>query len=407
VTGYDVVVVGGRVSGASTALLLARAGARVAVVERGDVARDTVSTHALMRAGVLQLGRWGVLDDVIAAGTPPVRHTTFSYPDGEHVEVSIKASHGVEALFAPRRTLLDRMLLDAAAAAGADVICQTTVHALQRDAGGRVRGVAAQSATGSAYRLTGELTIGADGLRSLVAREAGAATLRQGRSASAVLYRYVHGLPTTGYEWVYGHRAAAGLIPTNDGDTCVFVSTTPADMRRLRRAGTDEAYLHLLDVARPGLADRVRDSAGWSRMRGWRGARGHVRRPFGPGWALVGDAGYYKDPITAHGITDALRDAELLADASLSALGGGPDAARAFPAYQETRDRLSTQLWAATEEVATYTWDAARARTLLRTVSASMSDEVDHLAGLPRHRTAQLVVADTAGPDNGEGASVA
>jgi 2-polyprenyl-6-methoxyphenol hydroxylase-like FAD-dependent oxidoreductase len=114
-------------------------------------------------------------------------------------------------------------------------------------------------------------------------------------------------------------------------------------------------------------------------MRGWRGAVGHVRRSWGPGWALVGDAGYYKDPITAHGITDALRDADLLVGALQRATAGGPAAPHALAAYQETRDRLSRALWDVTEEVAGYRWDAARCRSLMRAVSASMSDEVDHL----------------------------
>ena len=121
-------------------------------------------------------------------------------------------------------------------------------------------------------------------------------------------------------------------------------------------------------------------------MRGWRGAAGHVRRSSGPGWALVGDAGYYKDPISAHGITDSLRDADLLADAIVRGAGGEAEERRAMAAYQETRDRLSRALWSATEEVAGYGWDAARARTLMRAVSASMSDEVDHLAQRPSWR---------------------
>ena len=81
-TAYDVVVVGGRVAGASTAMLLARAGARVALVDRAAYGSDTLSTHGLMRAGVLQLSRWGLLDDVVAAGTPPIRRTLFHYTDG-------------------------------------------------------------------------------------------------------------------------------------------------------------------------------------------------------------------------------------------------------------------------------------------------------------------------------------
>ena len=400
---YDVVVVGGRVAGASTALLLARAGARVAVVERGDLTRDTVSTHALMRAGVLQLSRWGVLDRIVAAGTPAVRHTTFGYADGERVRVSIRDTHGVEALYAPRRTLLDRVLIDEAEAEGAAVHRRTDVVGLTRAVDGRVTGVATRGPSGESV-LTADLVVGADGFRSTVARAVCATTLRQGRTRSAVLYRYVRGLDATGYEWFYGDRAAAGLIPTDDEAVCVFVSTTPGRMRGHRRAGREQAFTSLLEAAGPGLGDVVRGAPDRSRMRGWRGAAGHVRRSSGPGWALVGDAGYYKDPISAHGITDSLRDADLLADAIVRGAGGEAEERRAMAAYQETRDRLSRALWSATEEVAGYGWDAARARTLMRAVSASMSDEVDHLAQRPSWRAPEH---ETLTGDDVPGTSVA
>jgi 2-polyprenyl-6-methoxyphenol hydroxylase-like FAD-dependent oxidoreductase len=357
-----------------------------------------------MRAGVLQLHRWGVLDDIVAAGTPAVRHTVFGYPDGERVRVSIRGSHGVEALYAPRRTLLDRILLDAAEEAGADVLRRTDVVGLTRTPDGRVSGVAARTRAAD-LALTAGLVVGADGIRSTVARHAGAATVRRGRTASAMLYRYVRGLDVTGYEWIYGAGATAGLIPTNDDATCVFVGTTRARMRELRRSGSEQAFLRLLDDAAPGLADDLGAATGRSRMRGWRGAPGHVRRSWGPGWALVGDAGYYKDPITAHGITDALRDAELLADAVIRSVGGDTGARRAMAAYQETRDRLSRALWDSSEEVAGYAWDSARAWSLLRAVSASMSDEVDHLSRLPDRTTAP--VSASAATDNTGSASVA
>jgi 2-polyprenyl-6-methoxyphenol hydroxylase-like FAD-dependent oxidoreductase len=403
VSTYDVVVVGGRVAGASTALVLARAGARVAVVERGGVGRDTISTHALMRAGVLQLSRWGVLERIVDAGTPPVRHTVFGYPDGERVRVSIRSTHGVEALYAPRRTLLDRILLELAEAAGAEVRRRTHVVGLTRARDGRVTGALTRGPHGDAA-LPADLVVGADGLHSGVAQAVGAPTLRRGRAASTVLYRYVRGLDVTGYEWLYGDRAAAGLIPTNDDATCVFVSTSPARFRELRSAGREEAFQTLLDVAAPGLAELVGSATDRSRLHGWRGAAGHVRRSWGPGWALVGDAGYYKDPITTHGITDALRDADLLAHAVIRSTAGGASARHAMAAYQDTRDRLSRALWDTTEEVAGYAWDAPRARTLMRAVSASMSDEVEHLARLP------LQAAQFGGPmvpDRASGTSVA
>ena len=383
---YDVVIVGGRIAGASTALLLAREGARVAVVERGRRGSDTVSTHGLMRAGVLQLSRWGLLDRVVAAGTPPILRTVFQYPDGERVTVSIRRSPGVDALYAPRRTVLDRILVDAAEEAGAHFMPETTVTSLLEGTDGRVRGVVAQDARGARRQIEGAFTVGADGIRSVVAHHVGAGVLRQGRNASATLYRYVQGLPVDDYAWVYGDRAAAGLIPTNAGDTCVFVSTTPTRMRELRRSGREQAFAALLGSAAPELVDQVLVSTEQTPMRGWGGLPGWVRQSWGPGWALVGDAGYFKDPITAHGITDGLRDAELLANGILDTLGGQTAEAVALSSYQTTRDRLSTQFRAVTEEVAGFDWDAGQARELLRIVSSAMSDEVDHLQALPeRH----------------------
>src|SRR4029453_12858161 len=107
-------------AGAATAMLLARRGLRVLAVDRGAYGTDTLSTHALMRAGVLQLARWGLLDRIEAAGTPRVRRTVFHYPD-DVVDIPINPAADVPALFAPRRTVLDRVLVDAAADAGADV----------------------------------------------------------------------------------------------------------------------------------------------------------------------------------------------------------------------------------------------------------------------------------------------
>lgn len=384
---YDVVVVGGRVAGASTALLLARAGVRVALVDRAPYGTDSLSTHALMRPGVLQLHRWGLLGDVVATGAPAVRRTTFRYADGESTEVAIRASAGVPALYAPRRHVLDRILVDAAAAAGADVRHCATVTALLRDGAGRVTGVRIADRAGATGELAAPITVGADGIRSVVAQQSGSAVIRTGRTRSAVLYRYHADLPVTGYEWGYGHRAAAGLIPTNDGHTCVFVSTTPDRMRALRGAGTARGFATLLDAAAPSLVERVATATPAGRVHGWAGAPGFVRRSWGPGWALVGDAGYFKDPITTHGMTDALRDAELLADAIRDVLAGAVPEAAASARYQATRDHLSGPLFDVTERIASYTWDLTEIRRLLREVSSAMSAELTHLQCRPEPGT--------------------
>ena len=386
---YDVVVVGSRVAGASTALLLARGGARVALVERAAYGTDTVSTHALMRAGVHQLHRWGLLDEIVATGVPAVRRTTFHYSDGEPVEVAIRSSAGVAALYAPRRHVLDRMLVDAAGAAGVDVRHQAVVTALLGDNTGRVGGVRLADRAGRAFDVPAMITVGADGIRSTVADGAGSAVVRRGRSCSAMLYRYYADLPATGYEWAYGHRAAAGFIPTNEGRTGVFVGTTPCRLRALRRDGTERAFATLLAAAAPRLAERIASAAPDSRVRGWAGATGFMRRAWGPGWALVGDAGYFKDPITTHGMTDALRDAELLADAILEALAGVVPEAVALARYEAIRDTLSSELFDVTERVASYAWGLDEVRSLLRQVSSAMNAEVRHAQSLPSPRTSR------------------
>ena len=367
---YDVLVVGGRVAGAATAMLLARAGARVALIERAAYGSDTVSTHGLRRAGVLQLSRWGLLDEL--AGTPPIRCTTFHYTDREPEEVAIRASGGVDALYAPRRQLLDRVLVDAAAAACVQVRHETAVTALLHDEHGRVNGVRVRDHTRRTEDLRAGITVGADGIRSSVAAATGAPVVRRGQSRSAILYRYYSNVRAAGYEFAYAAGSGAGLIPTNDGLTCVFVAPTPARMRALRRGGTEQAFATLLAETSTDLAYRVFAARAADRIHGWAGAAGFVRRSYGPGWALVGDAGYYKDPITTHGITDALRDAELLSDA----LTGGAD----LESYQATRDRLSSALFDATESVASYAWSLDEVRVRLRDVSAAMRDEVAHFS---------------------------
>jgi flavin-dependent dehydrogenase len=395
---YDVVVVGGRVAGASTAMLLARAGLRVALVDRGRPGADTVSTHGFMRAGVLQLARWGVLPAVRAAGTPPVRRTTFHYANGHAVHVSIRPSAGVDALYAPRRYLLDRILVDAAAQAGVDVLHETPVTGLLRDDHGRVAGVQVPGTTGS-VSVPARFVVGADGVGSTVAREVAAPVVRQGRHASAVLYRYFADLPADGYEWSYDRSAGAGLIPTNDGQTCVFVGTSPERMRSIRGLGREAAFDALLAEAGAAVGERVHAASAQSGFHGWGGVPGYVRISHGPGWALVGDAGYFKDPITAHGMTDALRDAELLADAIIETVQGGVPEAVAMMRYQQLRDRLSSALFEVTEAVAAYDWDTETIQALLRGVSAAMSDEVDHLMARP-NRPESAVVREIVRPDS-------
>jgi 2-polyprenyl-6-methoxyphenol hydroxylase-like FAD-dependent oxidoreductase len=373
---YDVVVVGARAAGASTALLLARAGLHVLLVDRTAYGSDTLSTHALMRAGVLQLCRWGVLERVIAAGTPPVRQATFRY-DGQVVPIAIKPSHGVSALYAPRRTVLDPILVDAAVAAGAETQFGVAVADVQRDRAGTVTGVVGRHHDGREFRARARIVVGADGVRSTIAQRVEAPFDLVGSGVGSTTYGYWAGADVDGYQWNFRPDAASGVIPTNGGLVCVFASATP---QRIRRGGA-ATISEIVAVADPDLGASLA-AATPPPTRTFTGMRGYVRRSWGPGWALVGDAGYFKDPLSAHGITDALRDAELLARATVDVVDGA-DERDALAGYQATRDALSRELFDVMDVICGHRWTDDEIGDLLLRLSAAMADEVDVLAGLP------------------------
>jgi flavin-dependent dehydrogenase len=373
---YDAVIVGARPAGAATGMLLARAGLRVLIVDRSQYGADTMSTHALMRGGVLQLSRWGLLDRVITAGTPPVRQATF-YIGADRMTIAIKPADGVDALYAPRRTILDPILADAAASAGAEVRYGVTVKALEHDTAGRVTGIIGHDGSGRPVTAHAPLTVGADGMGSRVAHWVGAGADHLGAAVGSVTYGYWPGVPVDGYEWFFRPGAAAGAIPTNHGQTCVFAATTRERFRRELVHDPDTGFQRLLADAAPELADRLAGTLPVGPLRRFPGRLGHLRRAAGPGWALVGDAGYFKDPITAHGLTDALRDAELLARAIMAVHAGESEEEALLNGYQATRDRLSLPLFAITDAIAAYTWDAVQVDALLKQLSAAMADEVD------------------------------
>ena len=373
---YDVVVVGARTAGAATAFLLARAGLCVLLVDRGRYGTDTLSTHALMRGGVLQLSRWGLLEKIIAAGTPPVRRATFRYADAI-VPVTIKPSFGVDALYAPRRTVLDPILVDAAVASGVDVRFGIAVADVDRDRHGAVIGVVGRTRDGNAFRARARIVVGADGIRSTIAERVGAPFERVGTSAAAATYGYWSGLQTDGYEWNFRPDAASGVIPTNGGQACVFARASP---RRIGRGGL-APLTRIVAESSADLADRLAAAVPPRALRTFTGRPSHMRRSWGRGWALVGDAGYFKDPLGAHGLTDALRDAELLAR-SIIAVVDGADERDALASFQITRDDLSTALFDVMDVIAGHRWTDEEIPGLLLQLNAAMADEIQALAAL-------------------------
>lgn len=372
---YDAVVVGARCAGAATAMLLARRGLSVLLVDRDRRGADTLSTLALMRGGVLQLRRWGLLDRIREAGTPAITSTSFVYGD-ESITLPIKPRDGVDALFAPRRTVLDALLADAAEDAGAQVAYGPRLVDLERASDGRVVGAILEERDGSVRRVGAGIVIGADGRRSTVARLVEAETYREGRYACGVVYGFWRGLESSRSRWYYRPGVSVGSIPTNGGAVCVFAATPQARFFDEIRKDMEAGYRRVLAECSPELAGEVARSSTSENLHGFPGQPGWMRRSHGPGWALVGDAGYFKDPITAHGISDALRDAELLARAVTS----GTD--RALAEYESTRDALSEELFEITDAIAGFAWDLERLKPLHIDLSKAMNREVEALLGL-------------------------
>jgi menaquinone-9 beta-reductase len=380
---FDAIIIGARPAGAATAMLLARRGHRVLVLDRARRGSDTLSTHALMRAGVVQLERWGLLDRLVAAGTPPIGRVSFRYAD-RHVPIDLG-----EPLYAPRRTVLDPMLADAAEEAGAQVHYGSRVEHLLTDAMGRVRGVRATSPSGRSVDLSATVTIGADGRRSLVAREVGAEVTHAGRRAASAIYGYVEGVTSDhdGVEWLYAPGVAGGLIPTNDGQHCAFVAAPARRFADELRFDLEAAFARVLAEVSPEAASRVAAGRRVGPLRGFPGVPGWLRRPYGDGWALVGDAGYFKDPQTAHGVADALRDAELLARAVDDGIAGRAPMDLALREYERVRDELSLPLFEVTEAIAGFDWTLQELGRQHRALSVAMQREVEHLTALDLRET--------------------
>jgi 2-polyprenyl-6-methoxyphenol hydroxylase-like FAD-dependent oxidoreductase len=331
---YDVIVVGARCAGAPTAMLLARRGRRVLLLERATFPADALSTHYIHQPGVARLARWGLADRLAATGCPPIRRYTLDVGPFALTGAPPPAD-GVDTAYSPRRYVLDTLLAEAAAEAGAEVRFGATVRGLMVE-DGRVTGV-----HGPGLREHARLVVGADGRNSTVAREAGAAITEDRGTLTCAYYSYWTGVPLDGVELYPRPGRFIVTSPTHDGRNVVIVLWPQREFEAVR-ADIEGAFMASVAMA-PGLAERLRAGTRVEPFRGTRLLPNHFRTATGPGWALVGDAGHHKDPILALGISDAFRDAELLADA---------EASGDLAAYGERRDELARPGFESTVEFA-------------------------------------------------------
>jgi flavin-dependent dehydrogenase len=331
--GYDVIVVGARCAGSPTAMLLARKGYDVLVVDRASFPSDTISTHMVHPQGVAALARWGLLEQVAATGCPPIH--TYAFDFGPFAIEGKPGTPESPVSYCPRRTVLDKILVDAAGRAGAEVREGFSVEEVLID-DGRVTGIRGRSGNGATVTERARVVVGADGLRSFVARAVRAEQYNERPHQLCGYYSYWSGLPVNGrFETYIRENRGFALGPTND-DLTLLVGGWPYRELDANKSDVEGHYTRMFDLA-PEFAERIRGATREARVVGT-AVPNFFRKPFGPGWALVGDAGYNKDFITAQGISDAFRDAELCATAIDEAFSDALRFDDAMGDYQTTRD---------------------------------------------------------------------
>ena len=346
-TDFDVIVIGARCAGSPTAMLLARQGCRVLLVDRASFPSDTLSTHLLHPPGVSALRRWGLLDEVIATGCPAI--DTYRFDFGDFALSGSPDTTGSPVAFAPRRTVLDQILLSAAGQAGVDVRLGFNVTEIAVE-DGRVVGVRSQR-DGRLVTERAAIVVGADGLRSTLASVVRPHAYQEKPRLLAGYYSYWHGLGMSGrFETYVRPERAFAAWPTND-ELTVVIGGWPFAEFETNRTDAERHYLAMFDLA-PDFAERLRSARRVSRVVGT-AVPNYFRTPYGPGWALVGDAGYNKDFITAQGMQDAFRDAELCATAIVDGLGGRQSMPAAMAGYHTARDLAVAGIYELTTELAT------------------------------------------------------
>jgi flavin-dependent dehydrogenase len=344
---YDVIVVGARCAGSPTAMLLARRGYRVLLVDRTTFPSDTVSTHIVHPQGVASLRRWGLLDGVVGSGCPPI--DTYAFDFGPFVIEGSPGTPDSPVSYCPRRTVLDTLLVEAAAAAGAEVRQGFGVEELIIE-DGVVMGVRGRSNGGAVVAEHARVVVGADGLRSFVARSVGAEQYNEHGPRLSGYYAYWSGLPVNGrFETYIRDDRGFAVAPTNDGLTLVIGGWPYAQLDALK-SDIEGNYLNVFDFA-PEFAEKLRGATKETRVVGT-AVPNFFRKPFGRGWALVGDAGYNRDFITAQGISDAFRDAELCTQAIDESLSGARSFDDAMRDYQTTRDERVLPMYEFTLQLA-------------------------------------------------------
>lgn len=347
---YDAIVVGARCAGSPTAMLLARKGYRVLLVDKATFPSDTPRGIYIHQPGIAQLKHWGLLDRLVASNCLPIGKLAFDLGPIT-LTGSPPPADGVAEGYAPRRKVLDNILVEAAVEAGAELREGFTVQEILMN-GNEVTGIRGHASGGATITERARMVIGADGIHSFVARAVQAPAYNTKPTLDCAYYTYHSGVQIEGAELYLRGPRYFGVCPSNDGLVYSFVQIPRRELHSFR-ANIADNYQQVFDLA-PHLAERLRSGKREERYVGASDLPNFLRKPYGPGWALVGDAGYHKDPYTAQGITDAFRDAELLAAAIDAGFSGKHALSEALADYERQRNEHVLPMYEFTCQLASF-----------------------------------------------------
>lgn len=332
---YDAIVIGGRCAGAVTAMLLARRGHRVLLLERGAYPSDVHQGHFIHKQGPKLLDEWGLLDKIVGTNCPPTLTHLSDFGDFPLIGRDIRVGN-VAWGYGPRRRQLDQVLVEAAIEAGAEFRPNFLVESClwDKDQVVGIRGRDGHGKTNSPEK--GRITIGADGKNSFLARAVGAPSYEETPALTCWYFSYWSGVPTEGFEMYVRESRAIFSFSTNDGLFAIFIGWPIGEFNSVR-ADIDGQFMQVVDKV-PDFGERVRSGRREERFYGTAHLPNFLRRPFGPGWALVGDAGCHKDPFQGLGICSAFRDADFLASAVHEGLIGQTPLDEALMTYERRRN---------------------------------------------------------------------